>query len=515
MVLETVNENLCVNKLLAMKKDIIMVEGEMIVPDSKPDILNTICTSGVVCIYKKEALDEKIRIDGNINTYIMYLADDAQDKVRGISTSLDFSETIMIPNSKEGMNVILQTKLKSIECKVINERKLGIKATLEIEAKIYEKEELEIINDIKNAEEIQILKQDLKVNSLVGMGENKVYVKDNVSINVTDELAEILKADISIVDKEVKVSYNKILVKSEAKIKIMYLTEDNRISLIETKMPIVGFIDMPNVVEENICDVNYEIKNVIIKPNGVEEHSINIEIEVGIFAIAYEEKTINLIQDLYSPCENLEFNKKKITTLTNMQCKQENKQIREKMELKEIGNKKVINVDVNPVIENRENFSNSILYTGVLEMAFTLVSDDLQVEIRNNKTPFEYTINDVNDAENMENIMDIEVVNQDFIVQEGGNITGNIDLLINNNLYRSANINAINEIQVNGEREERNYNLVIYIVKNGDTLWNIAKKYGSTIEDILKINNIEDENKIYLGQKLFISRYERIGINNG
>ena len=50
MILETVNENLCVNKLMASKKDIIMVEGEMIVPDAKPDILSTICTSGVICV---------------------------------------------------------------------------------------------------------------------------------------------------------------------------------------------------------------------------------------------------------------------------------------------------------------------------------------------------------------------------------------------------------------------------------------------------------------------------------
>ena len=52
-------------------KEVIFVEGDMIVPDSKPDILNTICTSGVVCIYKKEVLEEKVRIDGNINTYII------------------------------------------------------------------------------------------------------------------------------------------------------------------------------------------------------------------------------------------------------------------------------------------------------------------------------------------------------------------------------------------------------------------------------------------------------------
>ena len=57
-MIEAQRENLNVNKLIAEKKEIIFVEGDMIVPDSKPDILNTICTSGVVCIYKKDVLDE-------------------------------------------------------------------------------------------------------------------------------------------------------------------------------------------------------------------------------------------------------------------------------------------------------------------------------------------------------------------------------------------------------------------------------------------------------------------------
>ncbi len=512
MVLETVNENLCVNKLIASKKDIIMVEGDMIVPDSKPDILNTICTSGVVCIYKKDVLDEKVRIDGNINTNIMYLADDSQDKVRGINTSLDFSEVIPVSNAGEGMESVVQTKLKSIECKVINGRKIGIKATLEIDIKIYAKEEVEIVNNIQNAEGIQMLKEDLRVNSLVGMGENKIYTKDNISIDTIDNLAEILKTDIAIVDKDVKVSYNKILAKAEAKIKIMYLTEDNRVNSIDTKIPIVGFVDIPNVTEENICDLDYEIKNMIIKPNAPEEHSIYIELEMGVVAIVYEEKQINLIQDLYSPCENLEFNKKKITTITNKQTRKEMKQIREKVEIDGIENKNIIDVDVNPIIEKQDNLANRIVYTGTLEINFMLSNQDLQMEIRNSKIPFEYTIDGVEDSENVNCKLDVEVANQDFILQDGGMVSSNIDLMMNTDMYRNTNMNIMNEIQTNGEREAEDYSLILYLVKKGDSLWQIAKRYGSTVDDIVRTNGIEDENRITPGQKLFIPRYVKTGI---
>lgn len=44
-----------------------------------------------------------------------------------------------------------------------------------------------------------------------------------------------------------------------------------------------------------------------------------------------------------------------------------------------------------------------------------------------------------------------------------------------------------------------------YIVKSGDNLSSIAKKYGTTYQKIVKDNNISNPNKIYPGQKLTIN----------
>lgn len=508
MVVDTIKENLCVNKLVATKKELIMVEGDMIVPDSKPDILNTICTSGVVCIYKKEVQDDKIRIDGNINTYIMYMADDTNDRVRGLSTSLDFSENVQVANSKEGMTCKLEANLKSIEAKVINGRKVGIKAVIEVEIKLYSNEDVQIINSLQNAENVKMLKEDLMVNSLVGTGDTKIYAKDTIKIDSADNLAEILKAQVCICDKDIKVSYNKILTKSETEIKIMYLTEDNRINTITARVPVVGFIDIPNVTEDNICDVDYEIRNIVLKPNSIEEHSIYVEIEIGVMASVYEERQINLIQDLYSPSENMEFNKKKITVLTNKRTTRETMQIREKVQLEGVDNRSIIDVDVQPIIEKETKSKNRIVYEGELQLRFILSNSDLQVDTRTAKIPFDYAISDLEDGENVNSNMAIEVANQDFVVQDGGMVTANLDMLVNTDSYRNTNMSIIDEIQANGEREAEDYSILMYIVKKDDTLWKIAKRFGSTIDDIVRTNGIEDENRIDVGQKLFIPRYK-------
>lgn len=59
-------------------------------------------------------------------------------------------------------------------------------------------------------------------------------------------------------------------------------------------------------------------------------------------------------------------------------------------------------------------------------------------------------------------------------------------------------------MEIEENRDTVSYSIVIYFVKPKDTLWEIAKKFRSTVEDIARVNGIEDVNKIYPGQQLFI-----------
>ena len=52
------------------------------------------------------------------------------------------------------------------------------------------------------------------------------------------------------------------------------------------------------------------------------------------------------------------------------------------------------------------------------------------------------------------------------------------------------------------ERQEKK-DIIIYFVKNGDTLWNIGKKYAVKTEDIKCINGLDNDDISY-GQKLLI-----------
>ena len=165
MVLDTTKETICVNQIIGQKTDNLLVEGDIIVPDIKPDILDTINVNGNICIYKKDALDGKVRIDGSINIYIIYLADNEAGEIRGLNTSLDFTQVIDFDQSKTGCSIDDNFNIKTIECKILNGRKINIKAMLDTNIKLYSNENIDIVKEVNNVENIQ-KQEEMKRNLL-------------------------------------------------------------------------------------------------------------------------------------------------------------------------------------------------------------------------------------------------------------------------------------------------------------------------------------------------------------
>ena len=110
----------------------------------------------------------------------------------------------------------------------------------------------------------------------------------------------------------------------------------------------------------------------------------------------------------------------------------------------------------------------------------------------------------INDGTNVDN------VNENYYIVKSGDTLYSIakkygltvdELKKMNNL--SSNTLSINQKLLVGNDMNTDDNYDVYVVKSGDTLWGIASKYNTSVDKIKDINNL-NSNNLSIGQKLLV-----------
>ena len=124
---------------------------------------------------------------------------------------------------------------------------------------------------------------------------------------------------------------------------------------------------------------------------------------------------------------------------------------------------------------------------------------------------FTFDYNESLDIKGIDENSDIEIKteteNVTFDLLSGREIELRVTVITDVYVYSKTDCSLISNAET-VERPKDYFNclssVVIYTVQKGDSLWTIAKKYNTTVNDILSANSIEHKDEIVPGQKLMI-----------
>ena len=486
MELQIQKEKVKIKKKVGEKSKKMVIEKDIILPDNKPDIIRIQADYSNCYISKKEISENNLKIDGGIETRILYLTGEGKNRVFRVEEI--FSEKFEIHGIKNDSCISDRLEIKSINITILNERKIHYKAEMECGIIVYTGEEIEFISKIDDESKIQTLKRGEVINQFISHAESKVSVKEKLEINSNEDI-EVIKFNYGIKNIEKKISYNKILVKADCILCTIYQSESGTIKKIEKQTPLMGFLEVDGINEDDIIDINFTLQKLNIIENN---NNIELELDLNMKGQIYQRKNIELITDLYDLNHSINFEKKKIL-VNNF----ENDKIY-------TFNKKILIEDINQLydstheiksVEKKDN--NNI----EIEMKSTFLYSSFENQEINRKDE-NFIVNYKYD-EKIENPT-IEIITSNVEILPDSNI--NIDLELKILESKLKEIELINEIHIEDEDSDDEFNMIIYFVKPGDSLWMIAKKFKSTISDIVRMNGIKDENVISVGEKLYIPR---------
>lgn len=492
-------EKICLNKKLKTILKKVEIKNDYLVPDIKPDVVNVINTNGMVYLIKEQVENGKIKIEGNIDNYIVYLSVEGDN--RSVSNTINFFEVIEDERINENVIVNVKAMILSMETKVLNERKLSTTIYLVLKIELSEENEIEVVTDLEGKDK-QKLEKKYNIKNILTRKTVNSSLNDVLKINDDHKITEILKIDIEVALKETKMSFNKLLAKSEINIKVIYLDENRSVKMIIGTFPLMTFIETEKVSENYYTDFDYIVRNVFFKIQN-EGNSIEFQIDFEIRSVIFEEKELNILEDVYSlerklkvESENVNielFNRENDGNYFNIKI-DENFKIDNIVKV--LGNDVKYNVIDKKMVNNIYNYECEMINDIYYE-----ISNDKNIRISQIKIPFIYK------SEKNYEVDEIELISKELkinLIGENINISAEIENVIEKNNIIPLNI--IKEVYDEDYIDLNEYNLIIYFVKENDTIWKIAKKFNISFENLLKVNNLNKDDVLEIGRKIYIMK---------
>lgn len=477
------------------------INQNYIIPDIKSDIVKVINTSGNIFIEKQEVQNDRIKIEGSILALNLYI--DGEGNNNSLDLEMPFSDFISIGNiEREITNDDFETEISinKLELKIVNERKVELNANVISKINIYSENEMDIVKEINDCDnKIEKKEKTVTLENLIGKGSTKCSLKENVKITDVEKVINIVSFKYSLENIDTKISYNKVLAKSDVVLNILYRNEENIINKAEARFPIMGFIDIQDVSDTNECKLRNELRNIKMSINN--DSTINLEMEFEYKCYVYEKMDTNIIDDMYGIRKSYNYRKNKIQ-LSDMNLeKVTTKNINEKVLIDNIN--QLYDTNVSVLITNKYNQDGLDKYVGTVEVNYIYNTfDNNNIESIIQKFDFEFEVEENTDIQ-------VNISSKNFIILPDSSVDSKIELNVERVASDTRCIEVIDDIEEVEEVEEEareNYSIIIYFVQKGDSLWKIAKRFRSTVDRIAEINNIEDVNVIDVGQKLYIPR---------
>lgn len=509
MSVELIKDVLRIEELRGKENIQALVETEIYLNPSKADLNKVLWTDGTVEILSTKVIMDRIVVSGVVKFKIVYKSKEEENNIYTMDSNADFREEIEIPGITETMSATIISNIEYIEEEILDERKLSLKALVSLEGKVEEVNNIEIIKDINEKNNLQILKETIKYKEIYGRETSYAIVKETFEIGEENPaIEEILKMSIQAYENEATVADDRIIVSGMVNAKVIYYGE-NRIDTVEEEIPFNHFLEIPGAIAESqeeliieVVEGNYEL----LENEAGELKILSLEVKLRISGIAFSENQKALIVDAYSTKEEVNIEREEINLIENVKSTIHKENIVKDLTQYKI--KEIYNIIGSPSIIDTRIQDNELIVEGILSLK-GIYLDDITEEISTfrEEIPYKYylpleekVIDPLIDVSlNLETIK-VDTSKDDFIVEAAIKHKVKIN--------RNRVLSVINLIEETGDIiDKRNRpSITIYIVQRDDILWNIAKRYNTTVEEILQANENLNPNNIMPGEKIIIEK---------
>lgn len=515
MAIDLVKENIECEQLLGENTADTVIKGEYVIPDTHPDVYQILTLDAKPNILTKEVMQDKIYLEGQIQLNVLYLAreDENRSGVYNVAYTAKFSNSIELSGANRNMPCEADCYIEHIEPVIVNERKIAIEGIVKLKSSVYKLYNFEIVKDLRGISDVQVLKNSASVDKIAGNVEGEMIAKSHMQIPMDKpQIGTVLKCDVNVHKKEVKVLEGKLHMSAFAHIVMLYRGKDTTdICCLEDDVLVTKDLDLEGVNSYMESYSDFRVDDMIfdIKEDDLGEKRImDVEALIRSNTKVMSKEHMDTIEDSYSPSMMMEMEKKNYE-LNVMHGQATNEAIvKGNIELPE-GAPKPASI-VMPMgkvcVTDKKLVEDKMIVEGLLsvEVLYKTNEEDKVAFVVKDEIPFTTAVEIPGAKIDMQCVAKVALENVEAAIEANTiGIKAIVEIHGRTN-YTTNKEFLVNVVPKEGEKPAKKSSITIYVVQNGDSLWKIAKKYHSTIDSLVQLNELESADSLRMGMKLII-----------
>ncbi len=510
----------------------VFIEEDILVPDVKPDLASILSMDGKLKLADKEIYTgnngaSTLKLSGDFMLQTLYIPDHPgeNEPIVSIESRIPFKEESEI-KAEPYSDITVIPQLESVDFTVVNERKFKVRATVVINIREYRDLDIALFSGIQG-EELQMLKEKIRLTDVSQRKTDTIEIQEELPMkDSAPDIAKILRYDVNVVENHKQVNREKAVINAAVYCNVMYLGEVKKedgddVRICQEPMFYQGKTEFTQFIRLEDDDaqapagsrVRFNPTSVSIVPKENEEGRFNafeLSMNVDTSIELLKDVEAEIVSDVYHHEKEIRYDTDEVGLMHLCGSG-----------MAEVSTREIINVpekngvvdrvvflsgnitDVKPQIEN-----GRVAVEGAVTMKVICMGTEEKAapfSLRQ-ELPFRCVIDVPGAGPDMN--ADCEVVLKElwFDKINSRQVEVNAGILVNCSVTDQEKhrlIKNVNFVELPDSETERP-GIVLYITRQGDNLWKIAKKYRTTIDEIRKVNEFETDSAIKPGTKLLI-----------